>query len=48
MRFEIVTTGQGMMEPGVIVGNIEADTRIAALEALKKFLGGRPIIWELK
>jgi len=48
MWFEIVATGQGMMEPGEIVGNIQAKNHAAAVKAIEEFLGGRPMIWVIR
>jgi hypothetical protein len=48
MRFEIVTTGRGMMEAGKVVGEIEAETHDDAVEALREFLDRRPMIWDLR
>jgi hypothetical protein len=48
MRFEIVTAGRGMMEAGKVIGEIETETHDDAVEALREFLGGRPMIWDLR
>ncbi len=37
-----------MLETGKVVGDIEADSYDDAVDTLVEFLGGRPMIWELR
>ena len=48
MRYEVVTTGKGMLPAGVIVGDVEADSLEAATKAIIKQVGEKRMIWKLK
>jgi hypothetical protein len=53
LMFKVVSTGKGMLKPGVVVGNIEANSELSASKKIAKQLQGRgldkngELIWDL-
>lgn len=47
-QYWVITTGKGMLPPGVKIGDIEAKTEDRARAVMIKFLQGRPLIWRFE
>jgi len=47
MKYNLVTTGLGMMEPGIVVGNVEANSHEAAVKKARELVPGRVMIWDV-
>lgn len=47
MKYNIVTTGKGMLPPGIIVGDVEAKSLEAAVKKIQQMAPDKKFIWDV-
>lgn len=47
MKYNLVTTGKGMMLAGIVIGHIEASSQEIAVKKAQELVPGKKMIWDV-